>query len=38
VENVDKWLLTNVSHGTTSVKDVYTPVDEIVDNYLGCEL
>jgi hypothetical protein len=32
VENVDKLLLANVSHGTTTVKVVYTPVDETVDN------
>jgi hypothetical protein len=38
VENVDKSLLINVSHGTTSMKDVYTPVDESVDNYGSCEL
>jgi hypothetical protein len=38
VENVDKLLLLNVSHGTTTMKVVYTAVDEIVDNCSGCEL
>jgi len=38
VETVDKSLLANKSHGTTSVKDVYTAVDESVDNSSPCEL
>jgi hypothetical protein len=37
VETVDESLLTNKNKGITTVKVVYTVVDESVDNLLGCE-